>query len=98
MVKLEPMTPDEYQAYLTWMIPEYAKGHVRGGRWRAEDALERSRAEIDRFLPKGVETADNFLRTIHDRQTGARVGEVWYALQKQEGWPQVFVYWIGIQG
>ncbi len=96
MARLDPMTPEEYRAFLEWIVPEYANDHVRAGRWRPNDALERSRAEFDQLLPQGVETADHFLRTIHDEQTGTRVGEVWYALRELEGWPMVFVYWIGI--
>ncbi len=96
MVRLDPMTPEEYREFLTWMVPGYAEDHVRSGHWRAAEALERSRAEIGQLLPHGVETVDHYLRTVHDERTGVRVGELWYCFQKQEGWPQVFVYWIGI--
>lgn len=96
MVRLEPMTAGELRGFLDESIPRYAEAHVRGGRWKPEEAVERSRAEHEQLLPHGVETSDNYLRTVRDERTGARVGEVWYAFQKQEGWPQVFVYWIGI--
>ncbi len=96
MACLDPMTPDEHRAFLEWIVPEYANDHVRAGRWRSSDALERSRPEFDQLVPQGVGTADHFLRTVHAEQTGVRVGEVWYALRKLEGWPTVFVRWIGI--
>jgi len=96
MIRLEPMTPDELQAYLDRSVPEYAADHVRSGRWRPEDAVERSRAEHQQLLPKGVDTPDQYLRTVVDPDVGERVGEVWYALQRQDGSPQLFVYWIGI--
>ena len=95
MVRLRPMTPEEFRAFLDWSVPDYAQANVRAGRWKESDAVDRSRAEYAQLLPQGVDTPDNFLRTIIDEQ-GARVGEVWFALQKQEGWPQLFVYWIGI--
>jgi ribosomal protein S18 acetylase RimI-like enzyme len=96
MIQLVPMTPRELQAFLERSIPEYAAEHVRAGRWRKEDSVERSRAEHEHLLPNGVESPDNYLRTVVDPERGERVGEVWYTLQKQEGWPQLFVYWIGI--
>lgn len=96
MVRLEAMTEEECRAFLETLIPEYAQGHVRAGSWKASDADERSRAEVTHMLAQGVHTPDHYLRTIHDDRSGVRVGEVWYALQKQEGWPQLFVYWIGI--
>lgn len=90
------MTPGELQVYLERSIPEYAADHVRSGRWKPEDAVERSRAEHQQLLPRGVETPDNYLRTVLDPDLGERIGEVWYALQRQEGSPRLFVYWIGI--
>jgi RimJ/RimL family protein N-acetyltransferase len=96
MIRLEPMTSEELRAYLERSIPEYAQDHVASGRWRAEDAVARSRAEHDELLPNGVATPDHYLRTVWDAEGKVRVGEVWYALQRQEGSPQLFVYWIGI--
>lgn len=96
MVRLEPMTPAEFDAWLAWSIPYYADAHVRSGRWRREDAVERSRAEHGHLLPKGRETPDHYFFTLHDERTNERVGELWFALQRQEGWPQLFIFWIGI--
>ncbi len=96
MVRLEPMTDEECGAFLEWLIPKYAEGHVRAGSWNSSGSVERSRAEVAHLLAQGVHTPNHFLRTIHDDESGRRVGEVWYALQKQEGGPQVYVYWIGI--
>lgn len=95
MVVLREMSPTEFQAFLDWSIPRYAEAHVRGGRWKESDSVARSREEHDHLLPQGVGTPDNYLRVVTS-ETGQRVGELWYALQKQDGWPQVFVYWIGI--
>lgn len=96
MIRLQPMTPEELHAFLERSIPAYAEDHVRAGRWKASDAIERSRAEHEQLLPQGVHTPDNYLRTVQDAASGARVGEVWYTLLMPEGFPQLFVYWIGI--
>jgi RimJ/RimL family protein N-acetyltransferase len=96
MIKLVAMSAEEFQTFLGWSIPDYAEAHVKAGRWNPNDAVERSKAEHAQLLPNGVETPDNYLRTVYDDALGRQVGEVWYALQKQDGWPQLFVYWIGI--
>jgi len=96
MITLEPMTAAELRSFLDWSIADYAEDHVRAGTWDAAHALERSRAEHAQLLPQGVETPDNYLRTIRAEDVGNRVGEVWYALRRDEGPPQLFVYWIGI--
>ncbi len=96
MVELVPMTSEELAKFLEASIPDYAKAHVRSGRWKESESIERSRAEHRQLLPRGVETPDHYLRTVRAGKLGERVGEVWYAFQRQEGWPQVFVYWIGI--
>jgi ribosomal protein S18 acetylase RimI-like enzyme len=90
------MSDDELQGFLERSIPDYAEAHVRAGRWKPEDAVERSRAEHAQLLPQGVRTPDHYLRTVREGPSGPRVGEVWFALQRQEGWPQLFVYWVGI--
>jgi len=97
MVRLVPMTAPELQKFLESSIPEYAQDWVRSGRWKPEDALERSREEHAQLLPQGVETPDQYLRTVWEEAGGERVGEVWYGLQRQEGWDQLFLYWIGIR-
>jgi len=90
------MTPAELSIYLERSIPEYAADHVRAGSWDPSRAEELSRAEHARLLPKGVRTPGQFLRTIADGRSGARVGEVWYAVQRDRPRPQLFLYWLGV--
>lgn len=96
VIRLEPMTVEEFREFLAWSIPNYAEAHVRSGRWKPEEANARSKAEHEQLLPQGVSTPDHYLRTVRDARTGERVGEAWFNFQHQEGAAQVFVYWIGI--
>jgi len=96
MVTLVDMTPGEFRGFLERSIPDYAQALARSGRWAAANALERARAEYAQLLPNGVETPNHYLRTVHDAGVDGRVGEVWYAFQQQESWPQLFLHWIGI--
>jgi ribosomal protein S18 acetylase RimI-like enzyme len=91
------MTDEELEAYLARSIPEYARDHVEAGNWDERHALELSKKEHEQLLPKGIHTPDNFLRTIiDDDHGGRRVGEIWYALQKDRARPQLFIYWVGV--
>ncbi len=96
MVRLVPMSPEEARAFLEWSDRQYAEEHVRAGTWAETDALTRARAETGRLLPKGLDTPDQFLLVIQNQTTGERLGEIWYCIQRSEGRPQLFVYWIGI--
>ncbi|HAL16386.1 MAG TPA: GNAT family N-acetyltransferase [Anaerolineaceae bacterium] len=79
MIKLQPMSPAEFQVYLERSVAEYADDKVKAGNWPQEGALERSRQEFNKYLPQGLDTPENFLRTLIDRETGAPVGMIWYA-------------------
>jgi ribosomal protein S18 acetylase RimI-like enzyme len=96
MVQLEPMTGEEFRAFIDWLDRDYASAHVRAGTWDASEALARAHAETGKLLPKGLETPDHFLRVIRADPSGDRVGEVWYCYQRGERRPALFVYWIGI--
>jgi ribosomal protein S18 acetylase RimI-like enzyme len=92
MVQLIPMTDAEYAVYLERAVREYADGHVRGGRWTAGEALEKSAEEYRRLLPEGTATPDQHLFMIEDTALGEKVGLLWFAVQKQGDEPVIFVY------
>ncbi len=96
MVRLEPMSPEEFRTFLAWLDQDYADAHVRAGTWDRASALERAHAETQKLLPDGPATPDQFLNTIRESSTGARVGEIWHAIQREGTRPQLFVFWVGI--
>ena len=69
MIKLQPMSLAEFQVYLERSVAEYADDKVKAGNWPQEGALERSRQEFNKYLPQGLDTPENFLRTLIDRET-----------------------------
>ena len=91
MVRLEMMTKDEFQAYLEPAIAEYAAEHVKGGRWRPEEALEESRKEYMQLLPDGLSSVDQHLFSIKN-DSGANVGLLWFAVRNQGGKRSAFIY------
>ena len=77
MVRLVPMTENEFEAYLDQTVPKYAAENVRAGYWSEEGALERSRKIYLNLLPRGVETENNYLFHIQTEESGEKVGVVW---------------------
>jgi len=95
MVRLTPMSEEEFRAFEAASIPNYAEENVRSGRWTPAEAPARSAAEFRRLLPEGRSTVDHHFFVARD-DGGQRVGEVWYARLRAEGPPTVFIYWIGV--
>jgi ribosomal protein S18 acetylase RimI-like enzyme len=95
MIHLEPMTEAEFQAYLDPAIEEYGQEHVKSGRWRAEEATEKSAAEFRALLPDGVHSADQHLFAIKD-EAGTQVGILWFAVRDNNGKRTAFIYDVRI--
>jgi ribosomal protein S18 acetylase RimI-like enzyme len=83
MIRFDPMTQAEFEAYLAQAVQEYAAEHTRSGRWKPEEALEKSRAEHARQLPEGLATPDHFLRSIVAVDSGQPVGLIWFWHNRQ---------------
>ena len=77
MVRLVPMTEEEFEAYLDKTVPEYAAENVRAGYWPEEGARERSRKIYFNLLPDGVKTENNYLFRIQVEESGEKVGVLW---------------------
>lgn len=95
MVHLTPMTEAEFQAFLQPAIEEYAQEHVKSGRWRAEEAAEKSAEEFRQLLPDGLATPDHYLYAIKDDR-GTNVGMLWFAVTERGGKRGAFVYNVQI--
>lgn len=85
MIRLVPMTAEEYQAYLERAVREYAADKVRAGNWPEEEALERSRSEYLRHLPQGIETPGQYVLNILN-DAAEQAGFLWYG--RLENLPQ----------
>jgi GNAT superfamily N-acetyltransferase len=93
-VRLDPMSAVEYAAWRERAVAYYADDHVAAGNWPRDEALARSEAEFDRYLPAGTSTPENWLWTIRD-QDGAGAGILWVARSTQKP-DMAFIYDITI--
>ena len=91
------MRPEAYAAYLEAAIVGYAEENVSSGRWSKVEAVARSREDFDSLLPNGLATPDHRLLEILDKEEGAVIGFLWYAIQRKHGSCSAYVFDIEIK-
>lgn len=85
------MSEDEYATYLERLTREYAEEHRNAGTWPAEEALNRSRAELDKLLPAGPATKGMEVLHAVDAED-AVVGQVWLGVERRKGSDSAYLY------
>ena len=95
-VMLDAMTEAEFRDFADETIPAYAADKVASGQWCEDEALERSRKELDELLPQRHATPGHHLFTLRDRVSGDAVGRLWIAEQQRAGNLVAYVYDIAI--
>jgi len=92
MVKLVPMDPADYPAYLENSIREYAEDKVKSGQWKESESLEKSRGEFLHLLPDGVHTKNEFIYSIVNEETNQKIGILWVEIKMEESPRRAFGY------
>jgi ribosomal protein S18 acetylase RimI-like enzyme len=92
MVKLVPMTGAEFAEYLDTAVELYAQAHIKAGDCDASEALELARADYATLLPEGLATSEQYLYSIFDEASDARVGLIWLAMRERRGRKSAFIY------
>ena len=92
MVKLVPMEPADYPAYLENSIVEYAEDKVKSGQWKESESLEKSRGEFLHLLPDGVHTKNEFIYSIVNEETNQKIGILWVEVKMEETPRRAFGY------
>ena len=96
MIQLVPMKKDRYEAFMELSARDQMQGHVREGRWRAEEAEGNMARLVEQFLPEGLATPYHSFYTIEEEASGTNAGGLWYMLTEEEGTRQFFVVDIQI--
>lgn len=94
MLKLLPMGNESYGKFIEHEIKDYAEEKVKSGNWRAEDASSLAEKEFKRLLPDGLNTKDQYLRSIVEDANGEEIGTLWYGIIKegQGNLPGAFIW------
>ncbi|SDY95507.1 GNAT family N-acetyltransferase [Bacillus sp. 166amftsu] len=77
MITLKPMNKEEFQLYISAAIENYAKNKVTSGNWSEDEAINLSKKEFSRLLPKDEKSELNYLYSIFQDQQ--LVGMIWIA-------------------
>lgn len=92
MIKLIPIEQADYDVFLEHEIVEYANDHVRNGNWLADEALEKSRAEFQHYLPDGPKSKDQFVLTIFEDETKQKLGVLWVQVKMDDPHREAFIF------
>ncbi len=78
MVRLVPMTEEEFRRFLEHDIREYARAQVLAGEWSLAESLSRSRREHRLLLKDGLKSKFHHLYTIREAEGDQAVGVLWF--------------------
>lgn len=90
MIRFEPMSDDDFAAFLRKSVPEYAYDQTQAGNWTSHEAMGKARAEFQQMLPNGPKTPNQHLRIMLDDKD-RKVGMVWYFVDMRGERPKAFL-------
>lgn len=96
-VRLDPMSRQEFEAYLTRAVPEYAAEKVASGEWAEDVAEGLSQAAYASVLPQGLETPGHYVYTVRDAASGERVAILHLADVPRGGRHAMYVYVVEVE-
>jgi ribosomal protein S18 acetylase RimI-like enzyme len=93
-VRLRPITPDEFPAFVAASKAGYAEGIEMHGGQTHEAARQKAEADFPAVLPLGLETPGHSIFIVE--ADGAEVGRLWLAQRDMAGRKILYVYDISI--
>jgi len=85
------MNENQYEYFMQISARDQMAGHVREGRWKAEEAEANMARLTAQFLPEGLATPNHFFYALVEEDTGALAGGLWYMLAEEGETRQFFV-------
>jgi len=86
------MKEEEFQEYAKNSADEYARDKVASGNWHPDEASMRAEQEFQNELPNGLKTENQYLFSLIDKDTGKRIGMIWYMLDLKRPIPVAFIF------
>ncbi|MFC4560135.1 GNAT family N-acetyltransferase [Virgibacillus kekensis] len=65
-IELKPMSEEKFNQYYKKLTEEYAADHAKAGNWSEDEAVDKARKQIEKLLPEGVKTKENYLYSVCD--------------------------------
>ena len=97
MIRLIPMSEEEYSAFYEYSILDYADGLVHAGNTPPEVAIQVSKQQSAPVLSNGLASPNQFFFLISDDTLYiSHVGYLWWGIREQHGIRMAMVYFIGV--
>lgn len=93
--KLQAMTEQEFDQYLEWFIPDYAKDLSENYMIPLETAMEEANELMGRLLPNKQQTEAQLVNNIYSTEDNKTIGVIWYNIQPENN--KAFIYHILIK-
>jgi len=94
MIHLNPLTEQEFQDYLAFMISDHAREITKNFNLTLQAALEESEMMMSDLWKDGLLTEGQYLYNIIDSKTYEKVGILWYGMIPEIN--QAYLYHIFI--
>ncbi|EGA90687.1 GCN5-related N-acetyltransferase [Planococcus donghaensis MPA1U2] len=93
--KLQQMTEEEFDKYMAYLIPDYAKDLSENYMIPLEKAMNESKELMDQLLPNKQNSAEQLVYNIYSTDEDKTVGVIWYNIQSDSN--KAYIYHIFIK-
>lgn len=90
--KLKEMNEEEFDQYLAYFIPDYAKDVSENFMIPLEKALEESKNLMGDLFPDKQNSADQHIYNIYSLEDEKNIGVIWYNIQTESN--KAYIYHI----
>ncbi|MFJ9463240.1 GNAT family N-acetyltransferase [Viridibacillus arvi] len=95
MIKFEKFNNQEFEKYLDFMIPNYAKEISSNYTLSLDNAIEESEMMMKNIFSNGLSTEGQFLYNIWDTDMETKIGVLWYSVNTEIN--RAYLYHIYIE-
>lgn len=95
-LRLLPMTRHDFDGWKAGSIKDYADEKVKAGNWTDEEAPRLAEQTFAYILPQGFATQDHHFFSIEDPAVGAKVGILWYSVNREGKRPFAYIWDLAI--
>jgi ribosomal protein S18 acetylase RimI-like enzyme len=95
-VRLRPLRPDEYPAFVEVSRREYADDLHRNGGLTREAAEAKAGRDFAELLSDGLDTPGHTMTAIELEADGTRIGRLWFARRELNGRTVAYLYDVSI--
>ena len=93
-VRLEPMTPERYLAWIPETISGFVAQQTAAGAMPGPEAVRYAEGEFDKLLPDGLLTRDQHIWSAYDG--AVEVGYLWLGVREQSHGADAFVFDVAV--